>query len=252
VFRACAGSYPPPIRRLFTTQADLRRFAGSAVDPRLGGSAWTGRNFRGPGAMASRRRPAPRNTVGLLFTGARRERQMEDPYSFSRLVHSVVLGGQVWLTTGHAGWPRLLCDRRGCRGRVRIRFNEKAVSRRQSRSTRNDVNGYDSPSPAIELGRVYVHLAATGQPVSTLRTARLSGNAATSLAVTPGSRVRRRFLYDDCSCSRSTGGRPYVTALDKKPARPSGKPTGRRRGKTLTRRVSPNGKGISARHSRRR
>jgi outer membrane protein assembly factor BamB len=73
----------------------------------------------------------------------------------------VVLGGQVWLTTatldGHDFYAMCLDAATG-----KILFNEKLFHNDTPEPLGNAVNGYASPSPAIEPGRVYVHFGCYG------------------------------------------------------------------------------------------
>ena len=68
----------------------------------------------------------------------------------------VVLGDQVWLTTasedGHDFYA--LCVDATTGG---IRFNEKVFHTDSPEPLGNEVNGYASPTPVIETGRVYIH-----------------------------------------------------------------------------------------------
>ena len=73
----------------------------------------------------------------------------------------VVLGGQVWLTTatldGHDFYAMCLDAATG-----KILFNDKLFHNDTPEPLGNAVNGYASPSPAIEPGRVYVHFGCYG------------------------------------------------------------------------------------------
>jgi outer membrane protein assembly factor BamB len=73
----------------------------------------------------------------------------------------VILDGQVWLTTatpdGHDFF--VLCLDAGT-GAVRV--NERLFHTDSPEPLGNPVNGYASPSPAIEPGRVYVHFGSYG------------------------------------------------------------------------------------------
>lgn len=73
----------------------------------------------------------------------------------------VVLGGQVWLTTatldGHDFYAMCLDAATG-----KVLFNEKLFHNDTPEPLGNAVNGYASPSPAIEPGRVYVHFGCYG------------------------------------------------------------------------------------------
>jgi outer membrane protein assembly factor BamB len=73
----------------------------------------------------------------------------------------VVMGGQIWLTAateeGHDF--RVLCvDAQS----GKLRFNRKLFHADKPEPLGNSVNGYASPSPAIEPGRVYAHFGSYG------------------------------------------------------------------------------------------
>ena len=75
----------------------------------------------------------------------------------------VVLGGQVWLTTatedGHDSFAICVDQEKGT-----IRFNEKVFHTDNPEPLGNgaSMNGYATPSPVIEAGRVYVHFGSAG------------------------------------------------------------------------------------------
>jgi outer membrane protein assembly factor BamB len=73
----------------------------------------------------------------------------------------VVMGGQVWLTTatldGHDFFAICVDAETG-----QIRFNEKLFHSDSPEPLGNSVNGYATPSPAIETGRVYIHFGSYG------------------------------------------------------------------------------------------
>jgi len=81
----------------------------------------------------------------------------------------VVLGGQVWLTTatldGHDFHAMCLDAATG-----KVLFNEKIFHCANPEPLGNAVNGYASPSPAIEPGRVYVHFGSYGTACLDTRT----------------------------------------------------------------------------------
>ena len=73
----------------------------------------------------------------------------------------VILGNQIWMTTAREDGKQMyaVCvDRRD----GRIVFDEKIFDVEHPRPLGNDVNGYASPSPVIEEGRVYVHFGSYG------------------------------------------------------------------------------------------
>jgi outer membrane protein assembly factor BamB len=85
---------------------------------------------------------------------------------------SVVLGGQVWLTTatidGHDFFAICVDADTG-----KIRFNEKLFHSDSPEPLGNTVNAYATPSPAIEPGRVYVHFGSYGTACLDTKTAKV-------------------------------------------------------------------------------
>ena len=81
----------------------------------------------------------------------------------------VVMDGQVWLTTatpdGHEFFA--ICVDAGTGA---IRFNEKLFHADNPEPLGNPMNGYASPSPTIEPGRVYVHFGSYGTACLDTRT----------------------------------------------------------------------------------
>jgi outer membrane protein assembly factor BamB len=73
----------------------------------------------------------------------------------------VVLGGQVWLTTatpdGHDFFGICVDAETG-----KVLFNEKLFHSDTPEPLGNNVNGYATPSPVIESGRVYLHFGSYG------------------------------------------------------------------------------------------
>jgi outer membrane protein assembly factor BamB len=73
----------------------------------------------------------------------------------------VIMGGQVWLTAaseeGHDFFVVCLNAQNG-----QVRFQEKLFHADKPKPLGNNVNGYASPSPVIEPGRVYVHFGSYG------------------------------------------------------------------------------------------
>jgi len=84
----------------------------------------------------------------------------------------VICGGQVWVTTatedGHDFYALGLDAESG-----KVLFNEKLFHCDQPEPLGNNVNGYATPSPAIEPGRVYVHFGSYGTACLDTRTARV-------------------------------------------------------------------------------
>ena len=83
------------------------------------------------------------------------------PIPYSGWSTPVVMGGQVWLTTateeGHDFFVLCLDAQSG-----HVRFNQKLFHVDNPEPLGNSVNGYASPSPVIEPGRVYVNFGSYG------------------------------------------------------------------------------------------
>ncbi len=133
----------------------------------------------------------------------------------SGLSSPVVQKGQIWLTTatedGHDFFVICVDSETG-----KIRFNKKIFHADNPEPLGNGVNGYASPSPVLEAGRVYVHFgsygtacldALTGKPLwerSDLACRHYRG---------PGSSP---IIYEDLLVLSFDGvDVQYVTALDK-------------------------------------
>ncbi|MCX5757863.1 MAG: PQQ-binding-like beta-propeller repeat protein, partial [Candidatus Hydrogenedentes bacterium] len=118
--------------------------------------------FRGPWGNGLTAAPAAKNTLDLPLHWSETENvKWKTPIPFRGWSTPVVLGGQVWLTTattdGHDFYAIGVDAATG-----EIRFNEKLFHADNPEALGNDVNGYASPSPVIEPGRVYVHFGSYG------------------------------------------------------------------------------------------
>lgn len=118
--------------------------------------------FRGPWGNGYAAAPGDNKPAGLPLRWSETENikwKTEIPYRGWST--PVVQGDQVWLTTatedGHDFYVMCLDANTG-----KVRFNEKIFHCDNPEPLGNAVNGYASPSPAIESGRVYVHFGCYG------------------------------------------------------------------------------------------
>ena len=118
--------------------------------------------FRGPYGDGRVSAPGDTKVIGLPLHWSETENvkwKTEIPYRGWST--PVVLGGQVWLTTatedGHDFFAVGLDAETG-----KILFNEKVFHCANPEPLGNAVNGYATPSPVIEPGRVYVHFGSYG------------------------------------------------------------------------------------------
>jgi outer membrane protein assembly factor BamB len=121
---------------------------------------WPG--FRGPWGDGHATGPGDTAVLGLPLNWSETENvkwKTEIPYRGWST--PAVLGGQVWLTTatpeGHDFFAICVDSETG-----RVRFNEKLFECEKPEPLGNSVNGYATPSSAIEPGRVYVHFGSYG------------------------------------------------------------------------------------------
>jgi outer membrane protein assembly factor BamB len=118
--------------------------------------------FRGPSGDGHVAAPGEAKAIGLPLhwseTNNVKWKTAIPPRGWST---PVVLGGQVWLTTatedGHDFFALCVDAETG-----KIRFNEKLFHCDNPEPLGNKVNGYATPSPTIEPGRVYVHFGSYG------------------------------------------------------------------------------------------
>ncbi len=118
--------------------------------------------FRGPWGNGYAAAPGDNKPAGLPLQWSETENvrwKTEIPYRGWST--PVVLGDQIWLTTatedGHDFFVMCVDANTG-----KVRFNEKLFHCDNPEPLGNAVNGYASPSPAIEPGRVYVHFGCYG------------------------------------------------------------------------------------------
>src|SRR6266853_1268369 len=118
--------------------------------------------FRGPWGNGHVTAPGETNLIGLPLHWSETENikwKTEIPYRGWST--PVVMGGQVWLTTatedGHDFFAICLDAETG-----KIRFSDKLFHCDAPEPLGNNVNGYATPSPVIEPGRVYVHFGSYG------------------------------------------------------------------------------------------
>ncbi len=121
---------------------------------------WPG--FRGPWSDGHASAPGDAKAAGVPLHWSETENikwKTEIPYRGWST--PVVMGGQVWLTTatgdGHDFFAIAVDADTG-----RILFNEKVFHADNPEPLGNNVNGYATPSPVIEPGRVYVHFGSYG------------------------------------------------------------------------------------------
>ena len=118
--------------------------------------------FRGPWGNGYAAAPGDNKPAGLPLQWSETENvrwKTEIPYRGWST--PVVMGDQIWLTTatedGHEFFVMCVDTNTG-----KVRFNEKLFHCDNPEPLGNAVNGYASPSPAIEQGRVYVHFGCYG------------------------------------------------------------------------------------------
>jgi len=125
-----------------------------------GASDWP--EFRGPWKNGHASAPGDTDPIGLPITWS----ETENVAWKTAIPHvgwstPVVMDGQVWLTTatpdGHEFFA--ICVDAGT---GEIRFNEKLFHADHPEPLGNPMNGYASPSPVLERGRVYVHFGSYG------------------------------------------------------------------------------------------
>jgi len=118
--------------------------------------------FRGPWGNGHAGAPGDAEALGLpLDWSETKNVTWKTPIPHRGWSTPVVLEGQVWLTTatidGHDFFA--ICVDAGT---GQVRFNEKVFHTENPEPLGNNVNGYASPSPVIEPGRVYVHFGSYG------------------------------------------------------------------------------------------
>lgn len=137
---------------------------GAMAAPGDASAGWP--EFRGPWGNGH----ASAGPLGLPLTWSETENvRWKTPIPLQGWSTPVVLDGQVWLTTatedGHDFHVVCVDADTGA-----IRFNERIFHSDNPEPLGNNVNGYASPSPAIEPGRVYVHFGSYGTACLDTRT----------------------------------------------------------------------------------
>ena len=118
--------------------------------------------FRGPYGNGHVSAPDSTEPVGLPLTWSESENiRWKTPIPHRGWSTPVVLGGQIWLTTatedGHEFFVVCVDAATG-----QVVHNKKLFHSDEPEPLGNAVNGYATPSPAIESGRVYVHFGSYG------------------------------------------------------------------------------------------
>lgn len=131
-----------------------------APRPELPANIWP--EFRGPLGNGLVTAPGRDTPVGLAVTWSETENvRWKTPIPYRGWSTPVVYGKQVWLTAateeGHDFYALCVDAETG-----EIRFNERLFHCDNPEPLGNNVNGYASPSPVIESGRVYVHFGSYG------------------------------------------------------------------------------------------
>jgi outer membrane protein assembly factor BamB len=103
---------------------------------------------------------APHADVPLVWSASKNVR-WKTPIHDKGWSTPVIFGNQIWMTTAREDGRQMyaVCvDRRN----GRILLDKKIFDVEHPRPLGNDLNGYASPSPVIEEGRVYVHFGSYG------------------------------------------------------------------------------------------
>ncbi len=127
---------------------------------RLARADWP--EYRGPWANGHAVAPGDAKPTGLPLIWSEQEQvKWKTPIPERGWSTPVIQGRQIWLTTATedgSDFFAICVDA----DTGRIRFNEKLFHCDTPEVLGNSVNGYASPSPAIEPGRVYVHFGSYG------------------------------------------------------------------------------------------
>ena len=119
-------------------------------------------DYRGPWANGHASAPTDTKPVGLPIRWSETENvKWKTPLPHRGWSTPVILGGQIWLTTatedGHDFFAICVDEKSGG-----ILFYEKLFHCETPEPLGNEVNGYASPSVALEQGRAYVHFGSYG------------------------------------------------------------------------------------------
>jgi outer membrane protein assembly factor BamB len=127
--------------------------------------------FRGPWSNGHAQAPGSAEALGLPVTWSETENiAWKTAIPHRGWSTPVVMNGQVWLTTateaGNDFFALCLDAKSG-----EVIFNKKVFHADNPEPLGNNVNGYASPSPVIEAGRVYVHFGSYGTACLDTKTA---------------------------------------------------------------------------------
>ena len=179
------------------------------------GADWP--EFRGPFGNGHATATEDAKPVGLPLHWSETENvKWKTPIPYRGWSTPVVMGGQIWLTTatedGHDFFVLCLDAESG-----QVRFKQKLFHADHPEPLGNSVNGYASPSPVIEPGRVYVHFGSYGTAcldTATQKTIWQRSDLPCRHYRGPGSSL---ILFEDLLILSMDGvDVQYVTALDKK------------------------------------
>lgn len=177
--------------------------------------AWP--EFRGPLGDGHVRIPGDTRPVGLPLRWSETENvRWKTAIPDSGWSTPVVMDGRVWLTwatpDGHSYHAVCVNADTGA-----VLFDEELFRSDNPEPLGNEVNGYASPSPAVESGRVYVHFGSYGTACLDTKTFKVlwkRQDLPCRHYRGPGSSV---FLYKDMVILTLDGADvQYLTALDKK------------------------------------
>jgi hypothetical protein len=118
--------------------------------------------FRGPAGDGHVPAPGAGRTNGVVLRWSETEKVIwKTAIPHRGWSTPVVLDNEIWLTTatvdGHEFYAICVDAKTG-----QVRFNEKLFQCEKPEPLGNSVNGYATPSPAIEPGRVYIHFGSYG------------------------------------------------------------------------------------------
>jgi outer membrane protein assembly factor BamB len=142
------------IMRFFSKVLLFWLFAGPVL------AGWP--DFRGPWGDGHTSAPGDTNLVALPLNWSETNNvSWKTPIPFLGWSTPVILGKQIWLTTATEDGRDFfaLCVDAGS---GKIMFNERVFHCDTPEPLGNNLNGYASPSPVIEPGRVYVHFGSYG------------------------------------------------------------------------------------------
>lgn len=126
----------------------------------LAGATWP--QFRGPSGDGLVTDPGSTEPLGLPIRWSETENvAWKTAIPYQGWSTPVVMDGQIWLTAatpdGHDFFAICVDTATG-----EIRFNEKLFHADDPEPLGNPINGYASPTPVVEPGRVYIHFGSYG------------------------------------------------------------------------------------------